>query len=62
MRTVSFVGHVEMDVEGGVAPSAMIVADVDGDGQRELVVGTESGHLYVFKGLQVWTVHVANRF
>ncbi|XP_043237067.1 KICSTOR complex protein ITFG2-like [Amphibalanus amphitrite] len=52
MRTVSFVGHVDLEVHGGVSPSALTLADVDNDGENELVVGTETGELYIFKGLQ----------
>ena len=53
MRTVSFVGHIDLEVHGGVSPSALALADVDNDGENELVVGTETGDLYIFKGLQV---------
>jgi hypothetical protein len=34
-----------------VAPGALLVADIDGDGEAELVVGSTDGRLCAFKGL-----------
>lgn len=50
-RTVSFVSHLELDVESGkVLPGAMTFGDVNKDNGNELIVGTTGGLLLVFKG------------
>lgn len=50
-RTVSFVPHLDLEVDGGkVLPHALLLADVDNDGGNELIVGTTEGCLYVFRG------------
>jgi hypothetical protein len=38
-----------------VAPNAVLLADVDGDGESELLVGAFSGDLFVYKTLQQFT-------
>lgn len=50
-RTVSFVSHLELSLDGGkVLPHAMMFGDVDNDGGNELVVGTTEGFLYIYRG------------
>ena len=49
MRSVTFVDRLTLEVEGTVAQNGVCLADVDCDGDHELVVGTEAGELYIFK-------------
>mmetsp|Transcript_12767 Transcript_12767/g.22749 ORF Transcript_12767/g.22749 Transcript_12767/m.22749 type:complete len:478 (-) Transcript_12767:215-1648(-) len=48
-RKVSLVNHVSLPFKGSVSQSSLALADVDGDGEAELVVGTLEGDLTVYK-------------
>ncbi|CAG0915312.1 unnamed protein product [Notodromas monacha] len=48
-RTVSFVGRFDLKISGVVFRSAMTFGDVDNDGENELIVGTNSGFLLIYK-------------
>ena len=56
MRSVTFVSRLTLDISGDVAQHGLCLGDVTGDGDHELVVGTDGGDLLVFKGAggQVW--------
>jgi len=50
MRSVTFVDRLTLDISGDIAQHAISLGDVTGDGDHELVVGTDTGELFVFKG------------
>nr|XP_002132127.1 KICSTOR complex protein ITFG2 [Ciona intestinalis] len=50
MRSVSFVDHLKIKVNGKVGQGCIALGDVDGDGCSELVVADDGGHVQVFKG------------
>lgn len=52
MRSVTFVDRLTLDISGSgdIAQHAISLGDVTGDGDHELVVGTDTGELFVFKG------------
>jgi hypothetical protein len=52
VRSVSLAPTCELEFEGRVFPSAIVLGDIDGDGVAELVVGSAQGELAVFKGLE----------
>ena len=56
MRSVTFVDRLTLEISGDIAQHGICLGDVTGDGDHELVVGTDSGELVVFKGAsgQVW--------
>merc|ERR1719239_1311164 len=56
MRSVTFVSRLSLNISGDVAQHGLCLGDVTGDGDHELVVGTDGGDLLVFKGAgaQVW--------
>ena len=49
-RSLSFVERVDLDFSGTFSKEALLLADVDKDGDNELVVGNMNGELAVFKG------------
>lgn len=50
LRTITFVDRITFDFKGNVAQNAVCLADVDNDGEVELVVGNSAGELAIFKG------------
>ena len=50
MRSVTFVERLTLSVPGDISQHGLCLADVNGDGDSELVVGTHCGDLLVFKG------------
>ena len=56
MRSVTFVSRLSLSIPGDVAQHGLCLGDVTGDGEHELVVGTDTGDLLVYKGGggQVW--------
>ena len=50
MRSTSFVARLTLEVSGDVAKHGVCLSDVDSDGDHELVVGTDNGELFIFKG------------
>jgi len=48
---IFFLARKELDFGANHAHTALLLADVDGDGQQELVVGSLDGKLAVYKGL-----------
>ncbi|KAF0686194.1 Aste57867_21980 [Aphanomyces stellatus] len=51
VRSVCLVPSGLLNFEGKIMPNAYAFADMDGDSQRELIVGAMSGKLAIFKGL-----------
>jgi len=51
MRTVSFPNSVKWEFHGNVHQSAVVLGDLDNDGDSEFAVGNSQGFLAVFKGL-----------
>ena len=50
MRSVTFVDRLTLEINGDVAQHGVCLADVNGDGDHELVVGTDNGDLLIYKG------------
>lgn len=48
---IYFLARKELDFGANHAHTALLLADLDGDGQQELVVGSLDGKLVVYKGL-----------
>ncbi|CAK4922521.1 unnamed protein product [Aphanomyces euteiches] len=51
VRSVCLVPSGLLNFEGKIMPNAHTFADLDGDGNRELIVGAMSGKVAIFKGL-----------
>lgn len=49
MRAISLVNRLEFEFTGNVVRNALCLGDVDNDGCNELVVGSESGEVCIFK-------------
>jgi hypothetical protein len=49
---VFFLARKELDFGANHAHTALLLADIDGDGQQELIVGSLDGKLAVYKGLE----------
>jgi hypothetical protein len=45
----SFVQRLVLPVKGTVLANALLLADVDSDGENELILGTTDGELLIFK-------------
>lgn len=56
MRSVSFVDHLEFEFSGNILDRAIVLGDVDNDGNSELVVANVAGDMAIFKGetKQAW--------
>ena len=50
MRSTSFVDRLTLEIGGDIAKHGLCLADVNSDGDFELVVGTDNGDLLIFKG------------
>ncbi|KAI9274379.1 hypothetical protein BDA99DRAFT_497353 [Phascolomyces articulosus] len=50
MRTISLVNRLKWSFSGNMNPHALVLGDVDNDGEIEFVIGNLSGDLAVFKG------------
>ena len=50
MRSVSFVERLELEFTGNLLQNSLVLGDADNDGFNELLMGTASGELYIFKG------------
>ena len=50
MRSTSFVDRLTLEIGGDIAKHGVCLADVNSDGDYELVVGTDNGDLLIFKG------------
>ena len=50
MRSVSFVDSLKLEVSDSLFSEALLLADVDNDGDNELIVGQINGELSIFKG------------
>ncbi|KAI7853447.1 hypothetical protein BDC45DRAFT_536540 [Circinella umbellata] len=50
MRTISLVNRLKWSFSGNMNPHALVLGDVDNDGENEFVIGNLSGDLAVFKG------------
>ncbi|KAI9497870.1 hypothetical protein BDB00DRAFT_867998 [Zychaea mexicana] len=50
MRTISLVNRLKWSFSGNMNPHALVLGDVDNDGENEFVTGNLSGDLAVFKG------------
>lgn len=49
-RSVSFVENLQLEISDNLFNEALLLADVDNDGDGELVVGQINGELSIFKG------------
>ncbi|KAL9961416.1 hypothetical protein ACROYT_G030350 [Oculina patagonica] len=49
-RSVSFVENLQLEISDNLFNEALLLADVDNDGDSELVVGQINGELSIFKG------------
>lgn len=49
MRAISLVNRLEFEFTGNVVRKGLALGDVDNDGRNELIVGNESGDLFIFK-------------
>ena len=49
MRAVTFVDRLSLDIPGSVAQCGVLLDDINGDGESELIVGTTDGELYIYK-------------
>ncbi len=49
MRSVSFEKCFEFSFEGNLFENALVVGDVDNDGNNELIIGNTCGKLFIFK-------------
>lgn len=49
-RSVSFVENLRLEISDNLFNEALLLADVDNDGDSELVVGQINGELSIFKG------------
>ena len=54
MRAVCFVKRYEFELSGTIFPNALVLNDVDNDGNSELVVGSMSGDLVIYKNDRLW--------
>lgn len=54
MRAISLVNRLEFSFNGNVLRKALTLGDVDNDGNIELIVGSESGEVVIFKGQDRW--------
>ncbi|CAG2178106.1 unnamed protein product, partial [Oppiella nova] len=52
MRSIAFVDHLQLQMDGTVSNNAITVADCDNDLANELIAATLEGDLAVFKGTQ----------
>ena len=52
-RSVSFVENLQFEISDNLNNEALVLADVDNDGDNELVVGQINGELMIFKGSSV---------
>ncbi|XP_023340784.1 KICSTOR complex protein ITFG2-like isoform X3 [Eurytemora carolleeae] len=50
MRAVTFVDRLTLEIPGSVAQCGIFLADVNDDGESELIVGTTEGDLFIYKG------------
>ncbi|KAJ8656000.1 hypothetical protein O0I10_008221 [Lichtheimia ornata] len=50
MRTISLVNRLKWSFSGNMNPHALVLGDVDNDGENEFVIGNLSGDLAIFKG------------
>ncbi|CAM0139217.1 unnamed protein product [Umbelopsis sp. WA50703] len=50
MRTLSLVNRLRWSFGGNMNPHALVVGDVDNDGDNEFVIGNLNGDLAIFKG------------
>ncbi|KAH8547845.1 hypothetical protein BGW37DRAFT_196730 [Umbelopsis sp. PMI_123] len=50
MRTVSLVNRLRWSFGGNMNPHALVVGDVNNDGDNEFVIGNLNGDLAIFKG------------
>ena len=49
-RSVSFVENLQLEISDNLNNEALLLADVDNDGDSELLVGQINGELSIFKG------------
>lgn len=54
MRTVCFVEHLEFEFSSSVFKNGIALGDVDNDGETELIVGSMTGELVIFKQDKCW--------
>ncbi|KAI8390235.1 hypothetical protein BD560DRAFT_380342 [Blakeslea trispora] len=50
MRTISLVKRLKWSFSGNMNPHALVIGDVDNDGENEFAVGNLNGDLAIFKG------------
>ncbi|KAI8366500.1 hypothetical protein EDC96DRAFT_508328 [Choanephora cucurbitarum] len=50
MRTISLVKRLKWSFSGNMNPHALVIGDIDNDGENEFVVGNLNGDLAIFKG------------
>ena len=55
MRAVTFVDRLTLEIPGSVAQCGIFLADVNDDGESELIVGTTEGDLFIYK--EGWVVY-----
>ncbi|GAM27919.1 hypothetical protein SAMD00019534_110950 [Acytostelium subglobosum LB1] len=60
MRHISLVDRIVFNWKGNVFRRAITLADVDNDGDNELIVGSLEGNLTIFKGIDKHPWKVAN--
>ena len=50
VRSVSFVENLQLEITESLFNESLLLADVDNDGDYELIVGQFNGDLVIFKG------------
>ena len=60
MRAVTFVDRLTLEIPGSVAQCGIFLADVNDDGESELIVGTTEGDLFIYK--EGWVVNFIKIF